>query len=327
MPATFGRRHLGVLGLAASVALVAGCGASDASTSDESAESAGAVSIEDNHGEIEVPVNPERVVALDNTTFQTLSDWNIDAVAVPKPLMGDMWPDLTDDDSVLDVGLHHEPDLEAVIEADPDLIIGGYRFSTFYEDLKDIQPKTIEINPREGEDHIAELKRQVGILGQIFDREDDAQAIADALDQAIADAQEAYNGTDTVVGLISSGGEISYAAPGSGRGVGLLFPTLDLVPGIEQAADDTTHGDDISVEAIAQANPDWLVVLDRDASLDVDGYVSAQELIENSEALANVTAVQQEQIVYLEPGFYLDESIQAYTTLFESIATAFAAAQ
>ena len=33
------------------------------------------VTIEDNHGQIEVPVNPERVVALDNTVFQTLSDW------------------------------------------------------------------------------------------------------------------------------------------------------------------------------------------------------------------------------------------------------------
>ncbi|MCP2330648.1 MULTISPECIES: siderophore ABC transporter substrate-binding protein [Actinoalloteichus] len=324
MPTMFSRRPLGVLGAVSAAALVlASCAAPPEETSDD----VDVVTVVDNHGEIEVPVNPRRLVALDNTTFQTLSDWDVDVAAVPKPLMHDLWPDLSDDPSVLDVGSHREPNLEAVIEADPDLVIGGYRFASVYEDLKDIQPRTVEINARDGEDQVAELRRQVEILGQIFDREDDAAAIVDELDTAITAAADAYNGTDTVVGLITSGGDISYAAPGSGRGVGLLFPTLDLVPGIEQAAEDSTHGDDISVEAIAQANPEWLVVLDRDATFDEEGYVPAAELIEGSEALANVPAVRKGQVIYLEPGFYLDEGIQAYTTLFDAVATAFADAE
>lgn len=316
-----------------SVALVAalglaGCATASTPAGDETpaASAPSMVTVTDNHGDIEVPVNPERLVALDNTTFQTLNDWGVSVVAAPKPLMYDLWPNLTDDPSVLDVGLHREPDLEAVIEADPDLIIGGYRFASFYEDLKAIQPTIIETNARDGEEHISELKRQVAILGQVFDREDDAKALADGLDAAVADAAGAYNGTDTVVGLITSGGEISYAAPGEGRGVGSVFPTLDLVAGIEQAAEDESHGDDISVEAIAAAAPEWLIVLDRDAMFGEDGYVSAKELIEGSEALQNVPAVQKGQIVYLAPGFYLDEGIQSYTQLYSDIAAAFAAA-
>ncbi len=322
-------RPLALTSLALAAALgLAGCASPSAPAESQTPAAAApaSVTVEDNHGAIEVPVDPERVVALDNTTFQTLSDWEISLVAAPLPLMYDLWPNLTDDPAVLDVGLHREPDLEAVIEAEPDLIVGGYRFASIYEDLKNIQPAIIETNPRDGEDHISELKRQVGILGQVFDREADAQQLADDLDAAVAAAKGAYNGTDTVVGLITSGGEIAYAAPGEGRGVGSLFPALGLVPGIEQAAEDASHGDDISVEAIAAASPEWLIVLDRDALFGEEGYVSAKELIEDSEALQNVPAVQKGQIVYLAPGFYLDEGIQAYTTLYSDVAAAFAAA-
>lgn len=285
------------------------------------------VTITDNHGSIELPVNPQRVVALDNTVFQTLADWNIELQAAPKAVIGDLWPQYSDNEAVLDVGSHGEPQLEAVIEAAPDLIIGGYRFSQYYEDLKKIQPLTIETNRREDEDHAAELKRQVNILGQIFNKQAEATALADGLDKAIADAKAAYDGNQTVTGLITSGGKIQYAAAGTGRGVGVLFPTLGLKPAIEQAGEDSTHGDEISVEAIAQANPDWLIILDRDGALDVDGYVAAKDLIENSEALQNVTAVVKGQIIYLDSNFYLDEGIQAYTALYQSVADAFAAAK
>jgi iron complex transport system substrate-binding protein len=322
-------RPIALVSLAAVALLgLAGCasGAAEAAPATESAAPT-TVTVTDNHGDIEVPVDPERVVALDNTTFQTLSDWDVSLVAAPKPLMYDIWPSLSGGDEVLDVGLHREPNLEAVIEADPDLIIGGYRFSTYYDDLKAIQPAIVETTPRDGEDHVSELKRQVTLLGQIFAREDEAQQLADDLDAAVADAKGSYNGTDTVIGLITSAGEISFAAPGEGRGVGSLFPTLGLVPGIERAADDASHGDDISVEAIAAANPEWLIVLDRDAQFGEEGYVSAKELIEGSEALKNVPAVQKGQIVYLAPSFYLDEGIQAYTALYRDVAEAFASAE
>ncbi len=315
---------------AAAIALIAavslaGC-ATAATPAGAEPPSGKTVTVTDNHGSIEVPVDPERVVALDNTTFQTLSDWGVSLVAAPKPLMYDLWPSLSGGDDVLDVGLHREPDIEAVITAEPDLIVGGYRFSSFYEDLKDIQPAIIETSARDGEEHISELKRQVGILGQVFDREAEARRLADDLDAAVAAAGDAYNGSDTVVGLITSAGEIAYAAPGEGRGVGSVFPTLGLVAGIERAAEDTSHGDDISVEAIAAAAPEWLIVLDRDAMFGEDGYVPAKELIEGSEALKNVPAVQKGQIVYLAPSFYLDEGIQSYTKLYSDLAAAFSAA-
>jgi len=316
-----------VTSMSLATALASTALAQDASPAPLASGSPATVVVTDNHGPIEVPVSPERLVALDNTTFQTLSDWDVPVVALPKQLMYSLWPDLTEDPAILDVGMHFEPDIEAIIEADPDLIIGGYRFSDLYDQLKAIQPATIETTFREGEDHMAELKRQVGILGPIFAREADAQALAEGLDAAVASARAAYNGTDTVMGLITSADALAYAAPTTGRAIGPLFPALGLVPAIAQAGEDPTHGDDISVEAIAAANPEWLIVLDRDAMFGEEGYVPARELIEGNEALQGVPAVQKGQVIYLAPSFYLDEGIQAYTQLFTDVAEAFAAAR
>ncbi len=329
------RRLVAVLTAGPLVLALAACGSggeSDAGGAGETTTSAApsTVTIEDNHGPVEVPVNPERVVALDNHVFETLSAWEVPLVAAPKGIMGDgLWPEYTEDDAVLDVGTHREPNLESIVAAQPDLIIGGYRFSDSYDDIKAQNPDAVvvELAPRDGEDQSSELVRQVEILGQIFDREDEADAIVADYETAVADAKEAYDGESTVVGLITSGGEISYSAPVTGRSIGTLFPTLGLEPAIEQAAEDTSHGDDISVEAIAAANPDWIVVLDRDGAGVGEGeYRPAAELVGGSEALAGVTAVAKDQVVYLDPDFYLTEDIQAYTALYEQIAQAFSGA-
>ncbi|RMI06677.1 siderophore ABC transporter substrate-binding protein [Cellulomonas triticagri] len=332
---TTARRLAAVLTAAPLALVLAACGGTadagtdDASTTADTAAT-GTVTIEDNHGTVEVPVNPERVVALDNHVFETLSSWDVPLVAAPKGIMGDgLWPQYTEDDAVLDVGMHREPNLESIVAAEPDLIIGGYRFSDSYDDIKAQNPDAviIELHPRDGEPQSDELIRQVEALGQIFDREDEAAAIVADYEDAVSAAADAYDGSSTVVGLITSGGEISYSAPGTGRSIGTLFPTLGLEPAIEQAAEDTSHGDDIGVEAIAAANPDWIVVLDRDGAGVGEGeYRPAAELIGGSEALAGVTAVAQDQVVYLDPDFYLTEDIQAYTALYQQLADAFGAA-
>ena len=324
-------RMLSLAAVAAGAALVLSSCSAPADKGEDAPAEGGTVTVTDNHGTVEVPVNPKTVVALDNHVFETLDAWDIDVAAAPKGVMGSVWPRYMDE-SVVDIGSHREPNLEAIVAAQPDLIIAGYRFGSYYDDIKKQNPDAavIDIAPREGEDLMSELKRESSILGDIFDKKNEAKEINDKLDDAIAGAKDAYNGTDTVMGLLTSGGKIEYVAAGTGRSVGPVFTALGLVPAIEQEAEDTSHGDDISVEAIAAANPDWAIVLDRDASFnpeDLDANAApADELIAGSEALQNVTAVQKKQIVYLDPNFYLTEDIQSYTTLFDQIKDAFAKA-
>ena len=109
--------------------------------------------------------------------------------------------------------------------------------------------------------------------------------------------------------------------------MGSLFETLGLVSAIDAEGSTDHTGDEISVEAIAAASPEWLIVLDRDGAFQEDGYIAAKELIEGSEALKNVPAVAKGQIVYLDANFYLTEGIQAYTDLYAAVAEAFADAK
>lgn len=319
-------RSRGIAPALSAVALAVGlaaCSSPGVSSSGEPAAT-GTVRIEDNHGVQTVALPPSRVIATDNRLFETLAAWDVPLAAAPVPLIAGDSPYRTDP-AITDLGSHNEPDLEAVVAVEPDLIINGQRFASFYDDLRTLAPEAaiIELDPREGEPLADELKRQVQALGQVFGREQEAQRIVDDFDAAVARVRAAYDPADRVMAIITSGGEINYAAPGSGRTLGPVFDMLGLTPALQAEGSTDHQGDDISVEAIAQSNPDVILAMDRDAAISANletEYVPADRLIADSEALRNVPAVQQDQVVYMPRYTYVNEGIQTYTAFFESLA-------
>jgi len=294
---------------------------------------ASTVEITDIHGTVTVPMNPQRVIALDNRTFETLADWGIELVAVPKAVMPADSIYVVDE-SVQDIGNHREPNLELIAAADPELVIIGQRFASYYDEIKALVPNAavIDLNfdvseaaATPGENLVNGLKASTLALGQIFDKnEEAAQLIAD-FDQAIADAKAAYNGTDTVMSVVVSGGNIGFSAPGSGRVWGPMYEVFGWVPALDVSNTTSDHqGDDISIEAIAQSNPDWIFVMDRDAAVATGEGTPAQDVIDNAPALQNTTAVSQGNIVYAPADTYTNESIQTYLELFADLAKALA---
>ncbi|MDJ1371091.1 siderophore ABC transporter substrate-binding protein [Gulosibacter molinativorax] len=322
-----------LLALAAVSALaLAGCSASGASTADTaSTEAAGSVTIGDNTGSHEIQTPVGTVVALDNRTFETLSSWGIEVAAAPLDIMPTTVP-YSSDENIANIGNHREPNLELIVAAQPDLIISGQRFTEHDEEIAKLVPDAtiIDLEPREGEDFGAELERQTLALGEIFGKQTEAEQLVADFQAARDRVTAAYDPAQTVMSVIVSGGEIGYSAPGSGRTFGPLYSIFDFTPALEVSDSSSDHqGDDISVEAIAASNPDWILVLDRDAGLTVqeDGYQPAEEVIANSDALANVTAVQDGHIYYVPSDTYTNESIQTYTEIYNGMADAFEAAK
>ncbi|WP_313583255.1 siderophore ABC transporter substrate-binding protein [Lacrimispora sp.] len=297
-------------------------------------EEALTVEIKDIHGMVTVPVNPQKVISLDNRTYETLSDWGIKLVAAPKGVMPADSPYVADE-SVQDIGNHREPNLEIIAAADPDLVIVGQRFASYYEEIKKLVPNAavIDLNfdvsedaDTPGENLVNGLKDSTAALGKIFDKNKEAEQLTADFDQAIEAAKSAYNGTDTIMSVVVSGGNIGFSAPHSGRVWGPMYEVFGWVPALD--IDNTTsdhQGDDISVEAIAQSNPDWIFVLDRDAAVSsTTDAVPAQDVIDQSPALQNVTAVSEGHIVYAPADTYTNESIQTYLELFGDLAKALA---
>jgi len=292
------------------------------------------VEITDIYGTVTVPVNPQVVVALDNRTFQTLETWGVKLAAGPKAIMPDGLGYKTDD-SVQDIGSHNDPNLEVIAAVNPDIVIVGQRFAGRYEEIKELVPNAVVINlnfdvsvdaESAGENLVNGFKDFTIALGQIFDKNAEAAQLVADFDNAIAKAKAAYDASETIMTVIVSGGDIRFAAPRSGRVWGPLYEIFDWTSSLEIDSASADHqGDDISVEAIAQSNPDWLFVLDRDAATSAaDGALPAQDVINNAPALQNITAVTENQIILAPNDTYTNESIQTFTALFETIADAMA---
>src|SRR5699024_9124499 len=183
---------------AAAMLTVAACGGQSAST-----EPGATIEVEDNNGTQTVPPPPTSVVATDNRTCETLADWGVALYAGAVSLRRSTIH-YTAGDSIGDIGCHREPDLEAVVAAEPDLIVNGQRYSQYHDDFVDLAPDAAipELDPREGEPFDAELARQVTVLGEVFDKQTEAEQLVEDLQSAIDRATEAYDGQSTVMAVI-----------------------------------------------------------------------------------------------------------------------------
>ena len=313
------------------------CGGASSQPSDSAnaSQSAGAttVTIEDNRGSVTVPVPAKSVIVTDNRLFQPLQEWGVKLAAAPQDLMPKGSPYKTDS-SIVNLGDHREPNMEAAVGVQPDLIINGQRFKDKYDQFKQLTPEAalVDIDIRDEKDENGkpkykfdeELKRQVTVAGEIFGKKDEAAKLVSDFDASIARVKAAYKPGSKVMAVIVSKGKVNYAAPGSGRTLGPVFEILGLTPALESQGSSDHQGDEISVEAIAQSNPDWILAMDRDGAITAEGetVTPASEVIAGSAPLQNVTAVTKKQIVYMPADTYLNEGIQTYTTFFNDMADA-----
>jgi iron complex transport system substrate-binding protein len=288
----------------------------------------GTVTVATAKGDLEVPRKPARVAALDNTSFATLKAFGVKPVAVPKALLPkEGFDDWKNDSSIKDVGTHREPGFEALNASEPDLIIGGYRFTDHHDKLSKIA-KTVDVAPSdEAKDgYVASLRTQTEALGRIFGQEEKAKEIVAALDGARTKAAGATKG-EKVFLAVASAGKVDNGASRIGR----LAEPLDLknVLGAEGQESTSVHDNSgLAPETIAQLDPEWMIVLDRDAATgEGTESVAAKKLVEGMEAWDRTTFRTKNQIVYLPADFYLTEGIQAYTDAFGQVATAFGAAR
>ena len=332
MPTHIRRLLVATAGALVAALALSACTAADATAPTSSAgAAAGTITVTDNFGEQAIPAAPASIVVTDNRSFELLERWGVPIAAAPQRLVPEGVGYKTDE-AVVDLGNHREPNLEALVAVAPDLVINGQRFASHRDAIRGLVPDAamLELDPREGEPFDAELIRHALALGEALGKQDEAQQAVDDFTAAIERVKAAYDGDDRVMAVITSGGEINYAAPVTGRTLGPLFDMLGFVPAIGTSGSSDHEGDDISVEAIAAANPDWILVLDRDAAIGASkeaDYRPAHELLAASAALQGVTAVQHDRILYMPQDTYLNESILTYTEYLESIADAMEAAK
>lgn len=252
------------------------------------AASAEDVTVNTAQGEATVAASPETVVAYDIAAVDTLQSLDIDLAGVPDNLY---IPSLSADGAEA-VGTLFEPDLEALAGIGPDLIVVGSRSAPALDSVSQVAPA---IDMTIGTDLISDAKARIEAYGTIFEKPEEAAALISTLDEKIAALSAAVDDKGTALIIMTNGTKMAAYGPGSR--FGWLHDVTGMSPAMADLDNAENHGNVLTHEAIAEADPDWLFVLDRGAAIGEDGQSAAQTLA--SPLIEGTTAWANDQVVYV----------------------------
>jgi len=277
--------------------IIAGCGSADetegeTSTKAEETEET-AITITHELGETEVHKNPEKVIVFDFGMLDTLDYLDVDVTGVPQMNIPSYLEKYSGDDYE-DIGSLKEPDFEKIANIDPDLIIISGRQSDLYDELSELGPVIfLGVDTTRYMDSFIE---NTEIIGEIFDKEDEVEEELSNIDEQIAEINDKAEKADKN-GLIILANDDKVSAYGQGSRFGLIHDVFG-VPAVDEDIEASTHGMNISFEYVAEKDPDLLYVVDRSAAI---GEESAAKNVVENELIKNTKAMQNDDIVYLNP--------------------------
>lgn len=305
-------------------------GCSTTSTDEDQPAARETLTVSTNKGDVRVPKNPKRVVVLDNTSAETVKAMGITPVAVPKGLFAkSVLGDWISNADIKDTGTHAEPKFDVIEDVKPDLIIGGYRFAKSEGDIKKIAEKTgaafIDIAAEDSapKGRVETMRESTVTLGKIFGKDEQAEQIVADFDKSLEAAKAQATGQSVFLSIVN-GGKIDNGA----KRMQPFVAPLDLKDVFAGNAGDHHQNSGLTPEAIAQAAPQWVIVMDRDAAVPpTDGSTpkTAAETFKAQQAFAGVEFQQKDRIFYLDNDFYIREGIQDYGENYAKLAEAFAA--
>lgn len=250
---------------------------------------------------VEVPTNPQNIVVFDMASLDTIGALGGEITGAPLDSVPDYLQEHLADDA-FNAGTLFEADLIAIEAEQPDLIVIGGRSAGLYEDLSAIAP-TVDLSISGS--FLETLERNTEFLGEVLGAQDEAAAALAALEAGIEDAQAVTADAGTGLGLMVSGGKLNAMAPSgadaTGRNArgGLIYDVFGVTPVVADI-EEATHGEPISFEFLLEQNPDYLWVVDRDAATGTEDAQAAAAVLDNA-IVAQTTAAQNDQIVYLNP--------------------------
>lgn len=279
-----------------------------------------AADIDTARGQVPIETTPATIAVFDIAAIDTLDSLGVKIAGLPSNLYLPELAHLKEGSAV--VGDIFEPNLEALSELAPDLIIVGGRSSTQIEAASQVAP-TIDMT-MDGDDLVQQAKTRLTAYGALFGKQAEAEAGAKALDAVVEEAKTAVMGRGTALIVMTNGPKVTAYGPGSR--FGWVHSALDLpaaVPDVEAA----THGEAVSFEFIRNANPDWLFVLDRAAAIGSEDQ-NAKATLDN-ELVAETTAWKRSQVIYLPAGdFYIAAGgVNAMSRVFKAITDAYSKAK
>lgn len=299
------------------VGFIAACGStSEGEDQKQTNDSSESVEVVHELGTTVVNKNPETIAIFDFASLDILDHFGVDVAALPQ---GNVPSYLSkyESDQYQNVGTLFEPDFELLANLNPDLIIISGRTQESYTDLSELAP-TIYLGI-DTDNYLDSFKENVSILAEIFEKETLATEVIAQIDSDIAEVIELVPADKTGLIILTNDGSLSAYGPGSR--FGLIHDELGVTPSTTDI-EATTHGQNISFEFVAEVNPDYLFVMDRNAV--TGGDYTASTTLDN-QLINQTTAVENDQVTYLTPDFWYLSSggIESVTQMIAEIKATF----
>lgn len=250
-----------------------------------------AIEINSYRGKVNAPDAPQTVVSYDIGVIDTLRALDVPLAGVPSKL----YVDYLDVDNVPAVGSLFEPDMEKLNAIAPDWVVVASRSSDQLDNVKQIAPAA-DLTLR-GKDHYQETLQRLQDLAAVFDKKDKASSIENQLNTLRDKVKAKVPADNNTLLLLLTGPKMSVYGKASRAGWFEQTLGFNLIEGEKSGA---SHGTPVSFEYIAEANPDWLLVIDRAAAIGNDDVANAQTILDNP-LVAQTTAWQKGQVIYLNP--------------------------
>lgn len=196
---------------------------------------------------------------------------------------------------LLQLGSLFEPDFEGIAASEADVYFVAGRSAKALETAKDILP-TIDLSVNNGS-IIEGVKRNLTILGEIFDKQGKAAELDAALDAKVAEVKAAADGKGTALVLVTNAGKLGVYGPDSR--VSWVYNEIGMPSALASVKDGDHGGDSVTFEFLLEINPDWVFVVDRDAGVGEAGGAAAALL--DNELFNQTTAAKEGHVVYLDP--------------------------
>jgi iron complex transport system substrate-binding protein len=243
--------------------------------------------VQDAFGEVQVPLNPERIIVMDEPTLDTVLSFGITPVGT---LMrnGEFPPYILDRlEGVESIGeMNTAFNLETIISLEPDLIlVADFWEPELYDQLREIAPT---VSWPAWADPIVTTQ----VVGVILGREDEAEEIIAAYEEKVANARAALDeaiGDQPVAVMRFFAGQVEMPP---GEGTNFFYNDLGLTPTQFNSGTEFVYP---SLEVMPEINAEYIFFYNEDEAI--------FDEITNDPLWQTIPAVQNDQVYLVHWSF------------------------
>lgn len=214
--------------------------------------------------EVQIIKAPKKVLVFDLSVLETFQELDIPVAAVPNGLP--KFLDKYNSDEYAKLGSLTKPNIKAIQEFQPDLIITAGRQGSYYDSLAMIAPTvTFDFN---NDDFWGSLESNVMSVATLYGKEDLAKQKLSALKKKAEKVQKksAKDSNKAVTALYV---KERFMPNGPGSRFGFVNDALGIKAAYVESPEskNAKKGEKPAVPAMSEINPDYLFVIDRETAI------------------------------------------------------------